>query len=80
MEYDIIGDDNSVVFFNIDRNTGLIRLTQSLFSESQTLYNVSFSPHRTDLFKVYLDNLTVVKPTFCCQIQTVLFEKQVLLT
>ena len=40
--YDLIGDDNGPVFFNVEPSTGIIRVSQSLFSETQTLYVVSF--------------------------------------
>ena len=41
VSYDLIGDDNGPVFFNIEANTGIIRASQNLVTESQTLYVVS---------------------------------------
>ncbi|KAK3089813.1 hypothetical protein FSP39_006721 [Pinctada imbricata] len=40
IEYDIIGDDNAVVFFNVDRNSGVVRLSQNLLSDQSTRYVV----------------------------------------
>lgn len=43
VSYDLIGDDNGPVFFNIEASTGIIRVLQSLAAETQTLYTVSIS-------------------------------------
>ena len=41
VSYDLIGDDNGPVFFSIEASTGIIRVSQNLASETQTLYTVS---------------------------------------
>ena len=41
VSYDLIGDDNGPIFFNIEANTGIIRVSQNLASEAQTVYTVS---------------------------------------
>ena len=55
--YDLVGDDNGPVFFNVEASTGIIRVSQNLIGESQTVYVVS------SLKFIYTTSLW----TFCLQ-------------
>lgn len=41
IQYDVIGDDVSPVFFTVESQSGQIRLTQSILMESELIYPVS---------------------------------------
>lgn len=40
LTYDMIGDDNATVFFQINSNSGLIQTKMSLISDRDELYRV----------------------------------------